>query len=154
MMTFGRLLVALAVLAVALALPVPAAAQSPAAASPEEEAAVRVPLEAYLRGHATGDSAAFRRAFWPQARLWSVRDGQLATRTADEYIGGASGRPAADEARRRRRIVSVQVAGTAAIAVIELDYPAVHFVDYMTLLKVGDEWRIINKSFHATPRGR
>ncbi len=112
---------------------------------------MRIPLEAYLRGHATGDSSAFRRAFWKEAKLWWVAEGKLASRTADEYIGGASGRPAADEAQRRRRIVSVQVEGTAAVAVIELDYPQVHFIDYMTLLKVGDEWRIINKSFQRNP---
>jgi hypothetical protein len=119
-----------------------------------DDAAARVPLEAYLRGHATGDSAAFRRAFWKDAKLWFVRDGQLASRTADEYIGAASGRPAADEAQRKRRIVSVHITGNAAVAVVELDYPTTHFMDYMTLLRVGDEWRIINKSFFAAPRAR
>ncbi len=142
-------------LVLSLGIPRPARAQSATGtASAAEEAAVRVPLEAYLRGHATGDSTAFRRAFWKEAKLWFVRDGQLASRTADEYIGGASGRPAADEAQRRRRIVSVHITGNAAIAVVELDYPATHFIDYMTLLKVGDEWRIINKSFFAAPRPR
>lgn len=121
-------------------------------ASADVEAAVRVPLDAYLRGHATGDSTAFRRAFWKEARLHWVRDGQLATRTADEYIAGGSGRPAEDEAQRKRRIVSVHITGNAAAAVIELDYPATHFIDYMSLLKVGDEWRIIHKTFYAAPR--
>jgi hypothetical protein len=129
----------------------PSSAGIPSAA---EDAAVRIPLDAYLRGHATGDSSAFRRAFWKEAKLWFVRDGQLASRTADDYIGAASGRPPADEAQRKRRIVSVHVTGNAATAVIELDYPATHFIDYMTLLKVGEEWRIINKSFFAAPRAR
>lgn len=155
-----RLLAFAVLLAIALSLPSPVAAQStaalpaPAPASADEEAAVRIPLEAYLRGHATGDKDAFRRAFWPEARLWWVRDGQLATRTSEEYINGGSGRPAADEAQRKRRIVSVHVTGNAAIGIIELDYPATRFIDYMALLKVGDEWRIINKSFHAEPRAR
>lgn len=155
-----RLLAFAVLLAIALSLPSPVAAQStaalpaPAPASADEEAAVRIPLEAYLRGHATGDKDAFRRAFWPEARLWWVRDGQLATRTSEEYINGGSGRPAADEAQRNRRIVSVHVTGNAAIGIIELDYPATRFIDYMALLKVGDEWRIINKSFHAEPRAR
>lgn len=120
--------------------------------SSAEEAAVRIPLEAYLKGHATGDSAAFRRAFWKDAKLWFVRDGELASRTSDKYIAGASGRPPADEAKRKRRIVSTHIAGNAAMAVIELDYPATRFIDYMALLKVGNEWRIINKSFYAEPR--
>jgi hypothetical protein len=34
------------------------------------------------------------------------------------------------------------------MAKIELDYPTVRFVDYMSLLKVDNEWRIIAKIFH------
>jgi hypothetical protein len=41
------------------------------------------------------------------------------------------------------------MAGDAATARVVLDYPAVRFVDYMTLLKVDGKWRIINKSFFA-----
>lgn len=154
-MRSGPTLLRLLVTATIMLAPALAPAQSGAGTAPAaEEAAARVPLEAYLRGHATGDSAAFRRAFWKEAKLYWVRDGQLASRTSDEYIAGASGRPPADEAQRKRRIVSVHITGNAAIAVIELDYPATHFIDYMTLLKIGDEWRIINKSFFAAPRAR
>lgn len=156
--TFSRTIVPAALVALAcavLCLPATLVAQgADGRASAEVEAAVRVPLDAYLRGHATGDSAAFRRAFWKEARLHWVRDGQLATRTADEYIAGAGGRPADDEPQRKRRIVSVHIAGNAASAVIELDYPATHFIDYMSLLKIGDEWRIIHKTFYAAPRAR
>jgi hypothetical protein len=140
-------------LASALAVAPTLFAQAPRTpGSSAEEAAVRIPLDAYLKGHATGDSAAFRRAFWKDAKLWFVRDGKLASRTSDEYIAGATGRPADDEARRKRRIVSTHIAGNAAMAIIELDYPTIHFMDYMTLLKVGNEWRIINKSFYGEPR--
>jgi hypothetical protein len=33
-----------------------------------------------------------------------------------------------------------------------LDYPTVKFVDYMTLLKINGEWKIVNKSFYAEPK--
>jgi Putative lumazine-binding len=145
------------IVTVALGLPLPALAQGAAkaaAASAVDEVAVRIPLEAYLRGHATGDSAAFRRAFFKEAKLLWVRDGQLATRTSDEYVAGASGRPPADEAQRKRWIESVDIAGNAAFAKIVLDYPTTRFVDYMALLKVGGEWWIISKSFSAEPKAR
>jgi len=114
----------------------------------DEEAAVRQALDHYLQGHATGDGAHFRIAFHPEAKLFWVQDGALRQRTSADYIAGAPGRPADDEAARRRRIVSVDVAGTAASAKIELDYPAVRFVDYMSLLKIDGEWKIVNKIFH------
>jgi len=28
----------------------------------------------------------------------------------------------------------------------------VRFVDYLSLLKIGDEWKIINKTFYAQPK--
>jgi hypothetical protein len=120
----------------------------------KEEAGVRAALEHYLRGHATGDPENFKKAFHPEAKLFWIRDGQFAQRTSAEYIAGASGKPPADEAQRQRRIESIDISGNAAVAKIVLDYPAVRFTDYMSLLKVGDEWKIVNKTFHAEPKGQ
>lgn len=119
---------------------------------PEEEA-VRAALDHYLKGHATGDGAHFRQVFHPESKLFFNREGKFATRTAEEYMSGASGKPPADEARRKRRIVSVDVTGDAAMAKIELDYPTVFFTDYFNLLKVDGTWMIVNKTFNARPKG-
>ena len=118
----------------------------------QEEAAARVPLENYLQGHATGDAEYFKKAFHPEARLFWYRDGKLMTRTSAEYIAGASGKPAPDEAQRKRWIESIKITGNAGIGVIVLDYPTTKFVDYMSLLKVDGEWKIINKTFYAEPK--
>jgi hypothetical protein len=118
------------------------------AARPDEDAAVRETLNHYLAGHATGDGAHMRLAFHPTAMLFWVQDGELRQRTSADYIAGFAGRPAADEAQRRRWIESVDVAGTAASAKIVLDYPNGRFVDYMSLLRIDGEWRIVNKIFH------
>jgi hypothetical protein len=134
---------------VPLLIPVLATAVlSPAAAQGGEEAAVRKALEHYLQGHATGDGAHHRMAFFPQANLYFVQNGALTTVTSEEYASRSPGRPAADEAQRRRRIAHIDISGTAAVAKIELDYPNARFVDYMSLLKVNGEWRIIAKIFH------
>lgn len=84
-----------------------------------------------------------------RAQLFWNRDGQLAARTSEDYIAGSSGRPAAHEARRRRWISSVDVTGTAAVAGVVLDYPNVHFTDYVLMLKINDEWKVVNKIFHV-----
>ena len=124
------------------------------AAGKGEEAAIRAALQHYLLGHATGDGAHFRKVFHPEAKLFFVRDGKLTTRTSDEYIAGATGRPAGDEAQRRRRIETVDVSGNAAVARIVLDYPSTRFVDYMSMLKIDGEWKIVNKTFYAEPKAR
>lgn len=155
----NRILLALAVtgLIAAAAGPRPHAALAMMTrddAASVDEAAVREAVGHYLRGHATGDPEAFRRAFHPEMRMQWVKDGVLQQRTAAEYIAGARGVPPADEAQRRRGIARVDVAGDAALATVVLDYPQARFTDYLSLLRVNGEWKVVAKVFHAEPRAR
>ncbi len=114
-----------------------------------EEAAVRAALQHYLNGHASGIKHEFKAAMHERGTMYFVRDGVLTLRTFPDYYGGPDGSPAADEARRKRRIELVDIAGNAAVGKIVLEYPDVTLTDYMGLLKVGDSWQIVAKSFHA-----
>lgn len=124
------------------------------AASAGDEAGVRAALQHYLNGHATGDPEEMRKAFHPDARMTFVRDGKVVVTPISEYIGRFTGKAPADEPQRKRRIASFEISGTTATARIELDYPNAFLVDYMTLLKDGERWVIIAKSFHSAPRSR
>ena len=118
----------------------------------DEDAAVRKPLQAYLQGHATGDGAYMRQAFLPTAHIEGIRDGKFLSWTADEYIAGFKGKPAEDEAQRKRSIDQVDVTGNAAMARVTLDYPSGTFTDYFVLLKVDGEWKIANKVWTRNPK--
>ena len=122
----------------------------PAFAGDDED--VRVPLELYLKAHATGNGDHIREGFWSDAKLTAWRDGKFVVIPRDEYAARFSGKPAADEAQRKRRIVSVDRSGDAAIAKIELDYTTVTFIDYMTLHKIDGQWKIVHKAFQATQK--
>jgi hypothetical protein len=121
-------------------------------AQASDKDAVMIPLENYLKGHATGDGEYMKKAFHTEGNLIFMRDGKYTTRSFTDYIAGFTGKPAADEDKRKRRIGAVEVVGNAAIATIVLDYPTVKFTDYMTLLKINGEWKIVNKSFYAEPK--
>ena len=114
--------------------------------------AVRIPLENYLKGHATGEGEFFRKAFHTEGNMVWIRDGKFTTRSFAEYIAGASGKPPSDEAKRKRALEGIDIAGNAASAKIILDYPSVRFVDFMTLLKIDGEWKIVSKVFYAEPK--
>ena len=131
-----------------------AAAWLPARAQSAEETAVRAAIEHYFRGHATGLGEHHRKVFHPDARLFAVREGKYWTLTSEEYIARASGKPAADEAERKRAVEMVDISGNAAVAKVVLDYPDVKFTDYMSLLKIDGEWKIVNKTFHAEPKAK
>lgn len=115
----------------------------------EEARGVCAALGHYLQAHATGQGTHAEAAFYGDARMVWVADGELRERPIGEYIAGFRGEAPTDEARRERWVESVDIAGDAASAKIVLDYPGARIVDYMTLLRTGGEWRIIHKSFHA-----
>lgn len=122
-------------------------------ADEREKELVKIPLENYLKGHETGNPEYMKKAFYTEGKLIFVREGKYTTRTFEEYIAGMKdGKPAADEAQRKRWIESIDISGNAATGKIILDYPTVKFTDYMTLLKIDGEWKIINKSFYAEPK--
>lgn len=141
----------IAILALVSLVPVPAAAENAPTAG-AEDAAVRAAIDHYFRGHATGDGAHFRKVFHPSSKLYWIRDGQIAERTSEDYIAGSPGKPAADENVRKRTVEWIDVTGDTAVAKLRLDYPGVVLTDYMALLKVNGEWKIVNKIFNRAPK--
>jgi hypothetical protein len=123
------------------------ACATPAYAQNAEDAAVRAAVGHYLQGHATGDGAHFSMVFHPDSKLFWIQNGELRQRTSADYIAGASGHPAADEAQRTRRIEHVDITGDAAVAKVVLDHPGVILTDYLSLLKINGEWKIVNKIY-------
>ena len=140
-------LIAISLLVISCASTTPAPQRSSS-----EDAAIRAAIENYFQGHATGDGAHFRKVFHPASKLFWMRDGKFAERTSEEYIKGAPGKPAADEASRRRRIEWIDVTGSTAVVKITLDHPDVVLTDYMSMLKVDGEWKIVNKIFDRAPK--
>ena len=97
-----------------------------------EAAAVRKTIEDhYFKAQSTGDGSHLKGTFIDEGRMMWIADGQPA-----------------DEAKRKRRVVNVDVTGDAAVAKVELDYPDTRITDYFALLKVGNDWKIVHKWFH------
>jgi hypothetical protein len=117
-----------------------------------EAAAARIPLENYINAHATGNPDYIRKAFFAEAKIMAFREGKLLNLSVEEFASRFSGKPAADESQRKRRIESLDITGNAGSARIVLDYPDVTMIDYMSLLKVNGEWKIVNKAFNAAPK--
>lgn len=145
-----KLAVVVAVLAVTPLLD--GSPRRPSSTQSDDEVGVRHALGYYLAGHATGLADTMRKAFHPDAELKFIRNGQYTRRTLAEYLGGFSGKPAADEAQRVRRIVVIDIVGNAASAKLELDYPNALLTDYMQLLKIDGQWKIVHKIFYSAGR--
>ena len=136
-----------ALLALALLVAPAVAQQGPVTANITEEAKVRDVIAQYFRAHETGSGAFIQQVFHPALKMMGVRNDSLVVRSAEQYWSGFSGRPAADEATRRRWIDRVEVFGHAANVRVVLDYPTVTYVDFFALLKINGEWKIVNKIY-------
>ena len=119
-----------------------------------DDAAVRAALNHYLAAHATGDGNHIKDVFHRELKMFFSRDGEIRFRPGPEYIAGFPGKPAADEAQRKRRIDAVDITGTAAVAKVVLDYPNATLTDYFQLVKANGEWKIVSKIFHSEPKSR
>ena len=119
-----------------------------------DESAIRQTIQYYFDGGKNRDSLTLRKAFHPEARMLFAREGKLVVVPIGEYItrvGSEQLKPGEVDSTERK-LVSVDVAGDAAVAKIALRRPDAHLTDYMSLLKVDGRWLIVNKIFARDTR--
>jgi len=115
-------------------------------AAQTENEKINKPLIDYIEGTANGEPDRLKRAFHPDFNLYFVQNDSLQVWSGKGYISNVKqGR----KSNRIGKIVSVDFVNDAAIAKIEIDMPDRKrlYTDYLMLLKVDDEWKIIHKSF-------
>jgi len=127
----------------------PAGAQARAKPGTEEDP--RAAIEGYFAAHALGNGEFITQTFTLDAKIQFVEGGESKVWTRDEFAKRFL-QPATDEYRRVRRVERLDVSGTAASAVVTLDYPQVLFTDHMSLLKIGGRWKTVSKVFSADRR--
>ena len=130
------------------------AVQAFAQTADAEQLAIRIPLENYIKAHATGDGGNLGKSFYPEAKIQGIKpdDGKLISFKFEDYVKSFPGKPASDETKRKRKIETVEITKNAAIAKLVFDYPSVKITDYLLLLKIDGDWKIVNKIAQAEPK--
>ena len=108
--------------------------------------AIKTTLSYYMDGGTNNDFATLEKAFHPNATMKFVGDEGYKEVNAIAFF--KKGMKPGPKQNRKTRIVSIEFLGTAASAQVEIMYPIFRFVDYMNLLKVDGEWKIVNKIFY------
>lgn len=146
-----RLTPGLLLFAAVITAPVALAAQQTASA-PSDQAAVRAVVERYLHGLKFNDVPSLQAAFWPEAKLLFIkRDGTIGQLTQAEWQKGFVA-SAGKEEEGTLAITSVDITDNAASVKVTETYPKSIYVDYLNLLRVQGEWRIVNKIYTSRPR--
>lgn len=108
-----------------------------------DEAAVKTCLEHYM----SGDGNRMEIAFHPSATMKYIdyKTGEFKDVPIAEFIARVKSNTTKTE--RTIEIVSMNIEGNAAQAKIKIETDKVFMYDYMNLLKINGEWKIVSKIF-------
>ncbi len=98
----------------------------------------------YLEGGTNNEFETLKKAFHETATMKFIGD-EYKEVNAIEFFKGAM-KPGPKQ-NRQTRIAYINVSGNAGSAKLEIDYPDFTFIDYMNLLKIDGEWKIVSKIF-------
>ena len=116
--------------------------------SDPELAAIRAAAEAYL----SSNPDRLRNVFLPGMNLFTTDDKEaLRVIPFAEYLGRVSASAVSKE-QVNAVIESIDQAGSAAMVKIVTTRAKVLVTDYLSLLRIEKEWKIVNKTFAVRPR--
>lgn len=110
-----------------------------------DEAGARECLNNYMSGQADR----VEKAFHPSATMKyiDVQSKEFKDVPIAEYIARVKANANGPRSQRTIEIVSLNVEGTAAQAKIKIESEKAIMYDYMNLLKINGEWKIVSKIF-------
>ncbi len=112
-----------------------------------EMEAIKIPLNNYLINDKTDDPEYAKKAFHTVGNLQWVSKGKYKSLDFKDFIAGMDGKTNGKESEKGRWIESIDISGNTAVAKIVLDNPKARVYDFFTLLKIDDEWKIVNKAY-------
>lgn len=111
----------------------------------QDEAQVKDCINNYLDGVTKGNSEMLNKAFHSSAMLRTINastgkmvEFPVATFISKTPQGGV---------QAKAKIISYSIIGQAAVAAVELSFADFKYVDYLSLLKFGSDWKIVCRVF-------
>ncbi|WP_298791799.1 nuclear transport factor 2 family protein [uncultured Allomuricauda sp.] len=103
-------------------------------------------LNYYMDGGTNNDFNTLKKAFHETATMkYITKEGYKEVNALEFFSGMDASKP---KSNRKTRIADITISGHAANARLELEYKDFTFVDFMNLLKVDGEWKIVSKIFY------
>ena len=105
---------------------------------------IETTINHYFDGMINHNSKSFEKAFHPAASMKWYEDKYMevnATKALSDYVN------ANDAVKTKTRIIAINIVNDVANAQLELEYETFTFVDFMHLMKVDGEWKIVSKTY-------
>lgn len=143
----GAVIVLIALLAFVIGVVFSARAQE---ALEKEKEGIRKTAQTYVDALNNRDAEGIKKAFHPVAVLYAAGRNGLSDFPRWRWVEGMEKNPAkpADWVAYTSKVTVLDVGETVAVAKVELDHPTHQFTDYLSMVKLDGEWKIVNKIYH------
>jgi len=105
----------------------------------------------YYDGHHYGDLEKLRKAFHKNCHIVGNFEGDLEYLIRDEYLNWVMDQKSPADLNHAYvlDVVSIDVSGTAATVKVADEYLGHRYMDYLSMVKIGDDWVIVCKAYNT-----
>ncbi|WP_083847960.1 nuclear transport factor 2 family protein [Cecembia lonarensis] len=118
----------------------------------EEKAAIAKTIQLYFDGMMERDRTKLDQAFDPSARLIGYRGETFTVTPYEEWASGTARGEKRNPADFSNHLIEVEVKGYTALAKTELYWPGIYYYDYLTMVKIDGDWKIVHKTWYEEKR--
>jgi hypothetical protein len=118
----------------------------------EEKAAIAKTVHLYFEGMMERDKEKLDQAFDPSARLIGYRGDKFTVTPYEEWASGTARGEKRNPAEFKNHLIEIEVKGYTAVAKTELFWPGIYYYDFLTLIKIDGNWKIVHKTWYEERR--
>jgi hypothetical protein len=119
----------------------------------EEKAAIAKTIHLYFEGMMERDRSKLDQAFDPSARLIGYRGDKFTITAYEEWANGTAKGEKRNPADFQNHLIGIEIKGYTAIAKTELYWPGIYYYDFLTLIKMDGQWKIVHKTWFEETSG-
>lgn len=110
---------------------------------------IKAVISDYFSGIYTGDITQLEGVFHSEGQLFGDINGKPYFKTITEYIDGVSNRKSPKDLGEdfKMEICSIEILGHIAIVKAQVPMLGYNYLDLLSLTKINDAWKIVNKIF-------
>lgn len=114
-------------------------------AQSQDKAQIEKTLETYFDGWQTGDTLKLGKVIHPTCKLKNIKENKVDVIDRKTYLSRFELHPKAENTGGR--IINIDITGNTAAAKCQIETPKMLITDYFNLMKVNDQWYIVDKIF-------